>query len=465
MMIIHILRHFYRFSFGFSVLFYCICFANPVFAQKAVPGKPSASRPSGADTALFNLFDPNVRLQWMHYYRGRFDDITPVVLALANDGNVCRGYLTFTRSNTRIRLEGKADSVSFRLQERYGGQTTGILAGQFLPNRLLAEWSSTDHATGSRLEAQQLPGPPTGPAEPCGENKWARRYIAKWNGARADMVLMRIYNGELIGYLWLESEDKLLNFVGNSTPEGGIQGQLIFPNGKIGAQIQGKVLMPQLLEFTWMGSGELRDFKFTGRENAPLGCLDYADFSSSMDALYPRINCDNCNKWLDDQIKRWTEKVKGAIAEKKPTAIPYNRNAFRASAWSEIACWTENIFSGYVTMTETWSDQIQGVAYNFDLRTGKEISLNDVFNKSFNAKVWFADYAKKEMPKLPVFVQDPKYREWVDKEGFPLMTFRRTGVELSTVFHPYYGRQKILIPYSVLKPFLKPGNPISDLSK
>ena len=99
------------------------------------------------------------------------------------------------------------------------------------------------------------------------------------------------------------------------------------------------------------------------------------------------------------------------------------------------------------------------------MRTGKPITFVELFNKGFDAKTWLADYAKRESPKLPAFAGDPQYREWLDKEGFPLFTLRRDGLEISTLFHPSYGRQALLVPYGSLKPYMRKDNPVADLVK
>jgi hypothetical protein len=144
---------------------------------------------------------------------------------------------------------------------------------------------------------------------------------------------------------------------------------------------------------------------------------------------------------------------------------PGSRARQRASAWPEIASWTDQLFTGYITFSDTWNAQPQGISFNYDLRTNKELLLDDLFNKGFNAKQYLSDWANREMPKLPGFAENPKYREWLSKEGFPLFTLRREGLEISTLFHPEYGRQTLLVPYSGLKTYFKKDLPIAEFLK
>lgn len=195
-----------------------------------------------------------------------------------------------------------------------------------------------------------------------------------------------------------------------------------------------------------------------------MGCLENADYTSSLDALILWLaTCSGCNTRLDQMVNDWAKRCNTTLAAQKDPALPTTRARNRASAWAEVLCWTENIFSGCLHFSER--SLTQGQAFNFDLRNGKEIKMEDLFNKSFEWKKWLDDYARKESPKMAQFVADPKYREWVAADGFPLITIRRDGLQLSTCFHPDYGRQFLMVPFSELKPYMKKDNPISDLVK
>jgi hypothetical protein len=227
----------------------------------------------------------------------------------------------------------------------------------------------------------------------------------------------------------------------------------------------GNLNTPQELTAKWAGA-EPREFKFVQRERLVAGCLENADYKSAFDALFPRTAaCAACNTWLDQKINAWAVKTKTALAAEKTPPAPDNRNKQRGSAWAEVACWTENIFTGYLIFSETWNPAAEGIAFNFDLKTGKEIKINDLFNKSFDAKKWLDEFARRESPKMPQFAADAKYREWIAANGFPLVAIRREGLQLATPFHPDYGQQFLVVPFMELKPYIKKDNPISDLIK
>lgn len=442
-----------------------LCFAQKNDAKTNKPATAAKPTAITKDTAVEGLFNKDAKLKWVRYFRGRMDDVSEVVLSLGFDGNQCKGYLNYSESKTRFQLSGTLDGVVLVLNESDSqGMITGHLTGTLQGEQLEAEWTNATNTLGSRLEAKESKSQHASDVS-CGDNKWISRYVARWANARVDFTLARVNNGGLNGYLWIESDNKTYNLKGKIFPDDHYELQAILPNGKVAAQLQGSLKNPQSTDCQWVGSGEKRTIKLMQRYQYQVGCLEYADYTSSYDAIYPRTDCTYCNSVFDQRITAWVAQCKTAFqAQKKPNK-PEFRNTLRASSWYEITCWTETIFCGYLTFAESWKSQTNGISFNFDLKQGKEISLEDLFNKNFNAQDWFAEYARKESPKMNKFAADPKFREWLQKDGFPMFTIRRDGLELSTHFHPIYGQYHLTVPYTTLKPYMRRDNPIADLVK
>jgi hypothetical protein len=438
----------------------------PAFSQKdsAKTKKPPVVPPP-MDTAIVRLFDAGATIQWVRHFRGRLDDVSEVLLSVGFDGSQCRGHLTYIESKERFDLAGTLEGVVLILNENDSkGLVTGHITGTLQGERIDAEWTNATNTLGSSLEAKEVKVKSLAP-KPCGENKWVNRYVARWNNGRIDLTLARVNNNLLQGYLWIEADDKTYTLKGKISPDDQYEIQALLPNGKTAAHLQGSLKVPQAHDCSWVGSGEKRTFKLVQRSKLLVGCLEYADYVSSYDIQYPRPECGECNKILDRRATDWVEQCKSTIAAQKRPVRPENRNALRASGWYEVTCWTETIFCGYLTFSESWKDKSSGVSFNFDLRTGKEIVFEDLFNRSFNAKEWFAEYARRESPKMSKFAEDPAFREWLAVEGFPMFTIRRDGLELSTLFHPVYGQHSITVPYNLLKPNMRRDNPVADLVK
>lgn len=442
-----------------------VCFVfllaqNPVFAQKN-------NLPPVPDSLVYRLFDKKNNVRWVKRFNGRFDDVQTVEMALGFDGRICRGFLSFPKSRTRFQLDGVLNGADLSLQERDPkDDLSGYLRGKLENKRLRADWSNYNNTLGGKLELEEInPDQQTANAN-CGDNKWANRYAARWNGKRAELVLSRVNHGALFGYAWIESDNRSYLLKGEIGADGVYQLDSYLPNGKIAITLQGAMRYLQSTDCNWASAtGDKREIKFSLQDNYLMNCFEYADYLSSFDALYPKTRSADCNKWLELQVNNWLTRCKNAVAARQEASVPANRYAYRGSAWTEVVCWTDMLFSGYLTFTDSWNEKPQGAAFNLNLETGKEITYNDLFNKGFDAKTWFDDFIKKETPKLPRFSADPQLREWLYRDGFPLFTLQREGMVFSTLFHPVYGRQHLIVPYTLIKPYMKKDNPITELVK
>ena len=442
----------------------------PANRPSATPAQPNSNpaTPSLAfkkDSIILKMFENPSDIKWVKTFKGRLDDAAVVDLVLGFDGRNCRGYLTYGQSRIRFNLSGILDSAGFALEERdLARGLTGRFIGTYQNRRLVADWNNMDNSIGSRLEAEEV-APGQSMTMQCSDNKWSSRYITRFNGARCDMVLVRTHNGGLDGFLWVEADGRTYRLKGELKANGDYEMEVLTAADRLAALLSGQIKPGQNTVCSWVGSGEQRKFNFILKDHFLLGCYEYADYATSYDVLYPRTPCAHCNTQLDEQINQWVTRCRTAYSEKKTPYTPANRGSQRASAWPEIACWTDNIFSGYVTFSDTWTAQAAGISFNYNVKTNKEITFDDLFNKGFDAKKYMSDWARREMPKLADFAQDAQYREWLSKEGFPLYALRREGLEISSLFHPQYGRQTLLIPYSEIKTYLRRDNPIGEFLK
>ncbi|MEO6037838.1 MAG: hypothetical protein ABIQ93_05440, partial [Saprospiraceae bacterium] len=135
--------------------------------------KPVATNPAILrDTAIAKLFEQPATIKWIRVFKGRIDDASAVDLTLGYDGRNCRGYLVYTKSKTRIRLDGTLlDSIALQLEERGpGNMVTGHWQGQIRNHQLEADWTNFDLTLGTHLSADEfLPGLTLNVA--CSENK------------------------------------------------------------------------------------------------------------------------------------------------------------------------------------------------------------------------------------------------------------------------------------------------------
>ena len=418
------------------------------------------------DSLVRSMFGPQDTVQWVKGFEGRLDDVFALDITLGYDGKNCRGLLQYRQSKLDIKLDGTLMGPVLRLQEKdENGQASAYINGTLNEGRLSADWINYINSIGGRLEMKEMK-PGTEKTDFCGNNKWVNRYTGTWKGKPAEMVLERLHDGALLGQFWNGADNQSEEIKGHIEANGNYTLESIPKPGKPLLWLDGTMQNAYSTKTNWSSSnGEMSSIDFTLKESNTLGCTEYADFLSSYDILYPSTSCPACNTWMEQQIKGWVNRTKSAIQGKRLTILPANRNVLRASVWPEISCWTDRIFSGYFNYTDTWSGPAQAQHFNLDLQTGKPITFDDLFQKSFDAKTWFKEYARKESPKNPKFANDTGFREWIYNAGYPLFTLRRDGIKISTLFHPIYGQQHLTIPYSELIPYLLEDSPVAEYVK
>lgn len=436
-----------------------------VSGQGSATGNLPVTQGNVPDSLVRSLFDGGQPLLWVRRYRGRIDDAFLVEVVLGFDGAHCRGFCTYVKSKVRFILQGRLESDKVFLEERGKDNTvTGTFTGRLDSLGILLNWQNTTETISCSLEAYVSGGAVV--TANCGDNKWAGRYISRYNNTRVDMVLIWSHHGSVDGFLWIEADKQTYRLRGTGDRALTFEVEALLSDGKTAGLLQGNLSNPGVVTCSWLGGGQKRSFVFNQKDKLLFGCLDFADFRSGFDAYYPKTACLSCNSWLDQQMIGWINQCKAKAAENKETSDADLRNKYRGSSWTEIVCWTDRLLCGYLTFTETWNTEAQGVAFNFDIKTGKLITLDDLFNtKSFDASAWMLDYSRRMLAGLPRYSRDPEFQAWIEKAGFPMFSIRREGIELSSYFHPQYGRQALLIPYVDLRDYLRKDGPLGELYK
>jgi hypothetical protein len=437
----------------FALLALLLFGPNAVFSQN----------PDPMEAEVKALFDAPDKIQWVKYYDGRFDDTYGVRMALGFDGDFCRGWLEYYDSGLKLKLDGTLLGPVLRLKELDElGKPSGYLHGKIEGKKLTADWINHNNSLGSGVEMQEVEAGIKVQTF-CGDGKWMHRYSGTSKYGDVELVLVKLQGDIALASLWYGGDNRSYDLRGTLKPDGKITLESELDDAKIKQWVEGQ-LASESVKASWTSSnGDIQSISLELKESLTLGCLAAADFLSSYDILYPQTANASANEKLAGVARLWEGRCKEAIASKRLTPIPANRNVLRASMWPEISCWSEDLLSGYLNYTDSWSGPAKGQAFNVNLKTGQMIRLEDLFQKSFDYDKWMNSYMRKESPKNPQFANDPKFREWLYEKGYTLFTIRRDGLKMSTLFHPIYGQQHLLISWTDLQPYLKPDAPVADL--
>jgi hypothetical protein len=403
------------------------------------------------DTALLRIFEGQDELVWVRQYTGLLDDTYAMTANLGFDGYRVRGYLAYPSSPTRIRLDGTLLHDSLQLEER-GPQDLlcGLWHGRLLDNQLLVDWRTPDGQRGARIELEHTHTAPV-------DNFWLNRYVARWNGSWVELALMRSARGALTGSLYVESEQITVPLKGEISPDGQFLLETPLPNGEASVELSGQFRYLQAAKATYhTTNGELRTFALQLRDNMLTARMEYSDYQTAIDVVYPQTRCTDCNNSLQRQLDTWVRAVRASAAASGQTNTPPYRHTQRASGWTEVVYWDDRILSGFVLCQQSWADSTgRGVAFTFDLEEERPMDVRSLFVKNFDLDSWLAEYVRHEVPKIPGYTHRPAFRHWLDEGGFPLVCMAREGLCLSTYFHPVFGQQRMIVPWAALQAHLK----------
>ena len=419
---------------------------------------------SATEIAVRNLFEQKENIYWFRYYKGRMDGLNDISISLAYDGRSCKGYLTYLRSRERFQLEGTIigdNQVKIKELDK-SGAVSGYFEGEIKGAYLNAEWNNYNYSIGGTVSLRQVEKEPRLPSY-CGEDKWIKQYEGVLIGEAFTLLLQKTSNNLIKGVAYSKFND----FVVSGNINEHLQLDLIFRNA---LNIEVGTLKGNHSNAYQMGGnyidakGNTSSSTFQLVQQLDMGCIEYADYITSYDITYPKTKNPSFNQWMDKQAMSWVISCRDRVQKIKtsfPSKQPYLRATERAYAWTDIVYLSDELISGYVHFSTTWTEEDQTQMFNFDLKRGKPLGAEDIFKGRY--KRFIRNQIKNEF-KRNRFYTKSDFRKWILKTGFTLFTIREEGIYFSTKFNAIYGQQHVLIPFGKLKPYLRKNTPVARLA-
>ncbi|MEL6865642.1 MAG: hypothetical protein AAFP19_14540 [Bacteroidota bacterium] len=425
------------------------------------------SQHSNLAQEIGELFDKPGKIKWLRHYKGRIDDLNDIAVSLAYDGKHCRGQMTYLRSKETFILKGNIDKNNMlRLREiDQQGETSGYLFGEFSDQNILGEWQNYNNSIGGSL---QLIGVSEAVAFPsyCGDNKWIHLYQGKIAAEPAEIVLQKGSDNHLRGLVYIQSMQESFELIGEIDENQHFELTFKDSRSQVKGKLRGHIQNNQSIEARFLpldGVEGPADFRLT--DAMTVGCIEYADYISSYDITYPKTQNASFNRWIKRQTEEWVGQCRDYTEEMKKVnqeSVPSLRATVRAFAWTDIDLFSQELISGIITFSNTWETEPKGDCFNFDLRNGKAIALDDLFVSDFDHQKFIRQHINERIGQHSLY-RDYEYRKWLANEGFNFFTIRKEGISFSTRFNAIYGQQRITIPYKILKPYLRQESPIAHL--
>lgn len=411
-----------------------------------------------------NRFANPSKIEFLKYYKGRMDDFNDIVLVLAHDGRQCKGQLTYLRSKTTFDLEGTILNQEFILNELDQlGNITGSLKGEINNNSVEAVWKNHDNSIGKKASLTETKELEDFPIH-CGDNKWVSTYVGKGSGLELELIIQKESDNQLSGIAYLNGKSYELqgdiderNFI-NIYLKKYIEKNF----GKLTGDFKNQnFFRANLIE----ENGQSRTLTFKLKERLRVGCIEYADYVTSFDITYPKTKSSEFNDWLRNTINDWTQSCRNYSKKVNKSNNPQMRASERAFGQCALNVYSNELISGFLSFNSTWEKNDRGVAFNFDPKTEKLVTHEDIFKSHFNQNHFIKNVVKTFFTNHPLW-SDSGFRSWIEKDAaFPHFIIRKDGINFSTDFNVLYGRQNVTIPFEELKPFLKENEILKKLTK
>lgn len=429
------------------IILHCIGFF--LFTLPASAQKSTLAPARIPDTAVVNLFDPTTVLLWQRYYRGTLNDVHAIEFSLAFDGQSCRGYLRYPKSQTRVRLHGSLRDDKINLVEYTTDNIPcGYWTGTVRQEVLMADWSNVAQNLGAYAEARVSPYPLVS-NNITAEMPRFTRYEGKSNGGTVDMILLQTHGNQLVGSLRWGGDATAYRLKGRLEADSLLSMQVVSAEQRQAVRIDGLFKAKAPLQLRWSTQGERRDLTLKPVGSFPAAADAWADFQVIRDVTYPRTDCSDCNRWFEKKINGWRKLAPEGRGQKAD-----ERHFVQAAGWVDPACWNERLMSGYLFLSAPQDSMAAGWGFSFNLQARTLLELDDIFKVDATQKAFLTDFARKQSSTWGRMKTDPAFKQWIEKTGFPLQTINSKGLELSTPFHPVYGRYAVQVPADLLKPYV-----------
>lgn len=402
-----------------------------------------------------SMFENDTKLRWIKHYKGRIDDLNDVSVTLGFDGELCKGQMTFLRSNTKLDLNGVVEGSNIVLQELDNDKkVSGIIKGRITKNTIKGSWKNYNGTKGGDILLNHTEIEAKFPSF-CGDNKWIRKYVGVLGKDKFELILQKENASKLSGLIFYQRQNVSYQLIGKINGAGKIEIKAKNQDGLIMQKLKGSLQKDQLTVIDEKSSYKNKQ-TLTPIDGLTINCVEYSDYMTGYDITFPKTINATFNRRMSEETEAWVKACQNhskRVKKQKASYSPKSRSSKRGYAWSEVEYFSKNLISGFMTFSNTWTPGQKLIAFNFNFQKNSTIYLEDIFKKEKDYKKFIRNYIKKEVKGHKLY-SDDDYKKWIKKNDFPFFTIRKDGICFSTKFNMIYGRQSVTIPYKKLQSYL-----------
>lgn len=427
-----------------------------------VPNILSAQAKYGREDVR-SLFPKDIKNLWINSLNGTLDNKHRVDMIIGTDGQVCKGFYRMHTSGEIFFFEGVDKQNELKLVELTSeNKASGFILGHYDGERFSGQWQNMDKTVSLTMELTFIPKSSVQHIESCIQDGWYRLYTGKLDDKPVKLLIAKDNSAYKIAY-YVDSM-MMVDIV----PSKNKKSETIQPNFQLSSWGDKSILIDTSdLNQSKIVMVNGKDFVLKAilksSDGLNFDCYEYADYYSRLVIQKPVSSNKKFNKWMESKMIDWMDDNISDLKKIKHDQIgTRDRWIQYAEGWVEIDLFTGDYISGTVYLQTSLKAGTKKISFIYDLRMGKELKLQDFFNKDFDSK----DYFKHVLPaKKKEMTWKPVLKQWVDSQSFDYATLTDRGISFKTELSSIYGEKEILIPYREMYANLKFNSLIRELIK
>ena len=433
----------------YIIPFLCLALCFPISLT------PVSGQVAYTKTDVRNMFPSNTKNLWINYLSGLIDNRHAADMIIGTDGHTCKGLYTLRSSNTTFFFDGLNQDQDLRLAEMNGeSRLTGFIDGTYDGTTFDGYWQNKDKNLRFPFKFSFVNAFEDFIPDARISNQWLRNY----KGTMAEKSYNIQIKRELGKFIWKYTDQANLRVL-KETQAKGLRVELI-TMGIDSTILSDKWIMidtsnldkidiiyPEENEAEVVSSLQLDEsVEFTN--------YAYADFHSRMECITPLTRSKRFDTWINSFFKTWLDDNIKKFKSTHPDEAGSNERWMQsADGWIEVELYENDIISGLIYMQSSLNTKTEKIPFIYDIRYGKELRLQDIFDSKFDSKAYFYTL-------IPEIVQvsnwHPDVRSWFKNQSFGIICLKETGISFSTQFNTIYGEKEIIIPYKKVRQYLRP---------
>lgn len=392
--------------------------------------------------SLRTLFD-NSKSLWFKSYQGSLDNVHPMLLTLATDGNAWKGWYTMQDENFKMFLEGSTKEDKLSLYEIDADENyCAVLNLDILGDDLEGQWKSVynDQEFDIELSLSETA------LNPCQKNT-----IKIFEGRKEikEYQLTISKEGERISQcmLGLNGANFELDPICKNENCNLLEADISDFGGKY-KSISIKLIDSNSCTIRFGKEESTEPISLSLEQTLDFKCLESVNYNHKIDLVYPKINSEIFNNWITSEFREAIDLANQApIEEDKTCKKRWSSHSF---GWVDIHYFDKDIISGLLVYQLANKEEVNTKAFVFNLKDGKKLSEKSLFKKNENFRTVLRNhtdaYRARSLDSEEQLLSKP-----LKSLNYEHISLSKEGLLLTANFNTLLGTQNILIPYDDLE--------------